>query len=260
VTVAESGSSALSRYVLSLADDALVSAQRTGEWIAAAPQLEEDVALANIALDLLGQARSLLTYAGSLDEPMRTEDDLAYFRDERDFLNVQLVERPLGDREPDFAVTMARLLFLSVYLDLLYSRLQGSADPTLAAVAAKAVKEVDYHRDHATMWVLRLGDGTSQSHERMQGALEAEWPYVEELFDNRHVDPVLVESGVAVDPAGLRDDWRHEVGSVVERATLTLPDVPPAVTGGRCGVHTEHMGYLLAEMQHLARSHPGATW
>jgi ring-1,2-phenylacetyl-CoA epoxidase subunit PaaC len=246
----------LVRYVVALGDDALIAAQRMGEWIAAAPELEEDVALGNIALDLLGQARSLLTYAGSLQDPPRTEDDLAYLRDERDFGNVHLVERRRGD----FAVSMARLLFLSTYQYHLYGRLLSSADDTLAAVAAKAVKEVDYHRDHATMWVLRLGDGTQESHRRMQAALQVEWPYVEELFDDGHIDPTLLESGVAADPGELREPWQEYVAGVVAQATLTLPVVPPAVTGGRRGVHTEQMGYLLAEMQHLARSHPGATW
>ena len=244
------------RYVLALADDALIAAQRLGEWIASAPELEEDVALANIGLDLLGQARSLLTHAGQLEGEGRDEDALAYFRDERDFSNVHLVER----ENRDFAVTMARLLFLSTYLHELWSALCTSADPTLAAIAAKAVKEVDYHVDHARMWVLRLGDGTEESHRRMQAGLDAEWPYTDELFDDSHVDPALVQAGIAVDPKSLRDRWSKRVEAVVSEATLTLPDVRPAVTGGRRGIHTEQMGYLLAEMQHLARSHPGATW
>jgi len=244
------------RYVLALADDVLVAAQRLGEWIASAPELEEDVALANIGLDLLGQARALLTHAGDVEGRGRDEDALAYFRDERDFLNVQLVERENGD----FAVTIARLLLLSTYLHELWSALRSSTDPILAAVAAKAVKEADYHVDHARMWVLRLGDGTAESHRRMQAGLDAEWPYTDELFDDSHIDPALVEAGVAVDPALLREAWRMRVAAVVSEATLALPDVPPAVTGGRRGVHTEQMGYLLAEMQHLARSHPGASW
>lgn len=243
-------------YVLGLADDALVASHRMAEWIAAAPELEEDLALANIGLDLLGQARSLLSYAGAVEGEGRDEDALAYFRDERDFLNVHLVERVNGD----FAVTMARLLLLSVNLDELYTALRGSADETLAAVAAKAVKEVDYHVDHARMWVVRLGDGTEESHARMQAGLDAEWPYAAELFDGSHVPAALVDAGVAVDPSSLREGWLSRVSAVVEEATLALPDVPPAVTGGRRGVHTEQMGYLLAEMQHLARSHPGATW
>jgi len=244
------------RYVLALADDALIAAQRLAEWIASAPELEEDVALANIGLDLLGQARSLLTHAGALEGEGRDEDALAYFRDERDFLNVQLVERAKGD----FAVTMARLLILATYLHELWSALRRSTDETLAAIAAKAVKEADYHVDHARMWVLRLGDGTDESHRRMQAGLDAEWPYADELFDGTHIDPALVESGVAVDPATLRPAWQLRVAAVVDEATLALPGVPPAVTGGRRGIHTEQMGYLLAEMQHLARSHPGATW
>jgi ring-1,2-phenylacetyl-CoA epoxidase subunit PaaC len=250
-------------YALSLADDALVAAQRLGEWIAAAPQIEEDVAIGNIALDLLGQARALLTYAGSLEDPARTEDDLAYWRDERDFRNVHLVERSWGvtsEGPRDFGVLMARLLVLSTYLCELYERLRTSTDETLAGVAAKAVKEVDYHRDHATMWVLRLGDGTEESQRRMQAALEVEWPYVAELFDDAYVDPRLVEHGAAVLPSTLRDAFDRRIADVLAEATLELPEVAPAVGGGRRGVHTEQMGHLLAEMQHLTRSHPGVTW
>jgi len=250
-------SEALVRYVLALGDDTLVAAQRMGEWIARAPQIEEDVALGNIALDLLGQGRMLLTYAGSLQDPALTEDDLAYFRDERGFLNVQLVEREHGG---DFGVAIARLLFLSTYLHELYGRLVHSTDATLAAVAAKAVKEVAYHHDHARMWALRLGDGTEASHARMQAAVNAEWPYVEELFDASHADEDLIRDGVAVDPAALRQPWTRRVTEVLTEATLTIPTVEAAVTGGRRGIHSTRMGYLLAEMQHIARSHPGATW
>ena len=246
----------LQNYVLSLADDALVAAQRTGEWIAASPQIEEDVALGNIALDLLGQARALLTYAGSLEDPARTEDDLAYLRDAAEFRNVHLVERPRGD----FGVAMARLLALSTYLCELYDRLRHSTDATLAAVAAKAVKEVDYHRDHATLWVLRLGDGTDESHRRMQDALEDEWPYVEELFDGSYVDPALVEQGVAVDPATLREPFDRRIAAVLAEATLTVPRVPAAATGGRRGEHTAGLVAMLEDMQGLARAHPGASW
>lgn len=253
---------ATSDYATALGDDVLVAAQRMGEWIASAPQIEEDIALGNIALDLLGQARSLLTYAGSLQEPTRTEDDLAYFRDERDFRNVQLVERTwrAGERERDFGVATARLLVLSTYLRELYGALTASADEMLAAVAAKAVKEVAYHRDHATMWVLRLGDGTEESHTRIQAGLDAEWPYVEELFDGSFIPAALLDAGVAVDPSSLRDAFDRRIGTVLTEATLSVPEVRPAVTSGRTGIHTEQMGYLLAEMQHLARSQPGATW
>jgi ring-1,2-phenylacetyl-CoA epoxidase subunit PaaC len=243
-------------YALALADDALIASHRLTEWIARAPQLEEDVALGNIALDLLGQARLLLQYAGSLEDPERTEDELAYFRDERAFRNVSLVERAHGD----FAVTMARMLLFSAYQHELYTRLEGSADPTLAAIAAKAVKEVAYHRDHAQHWVLRLGDGTSESHARMQAGLDAEWPWAAELFDGSWLSPQLVDDGIAVDPATLEDPVLRWVRAVVAEATLTEPVVRPAVSAGRDGRHAEALGYLLAEMQHLARSHPGASW
>jgi ring-1,2-phenylacetyl-CoA epoxidase subunit PaaC len=241
-------------YALGLADDALVSAQRMGWWISRAPQLEEDVALANIGLDQLGQARTLLAYAGSLEGAGRSEDDLAYLRDEREFRNVWLVERD----QTDFGVAMARLLVFAAWQSELYAGLASSADPTLAAVAGKAVKEVAYHLDHARHWVVRLGDGTEESHGRMQAALEDEWPYVEELFTP--ADDALVADGVAVDPVALRPAVLTRVGQVLAEATLTVPQVPPARGGGRHGLHTEEMGYLLAEMQHLHRSHPGATW
>ncbi len=242
----------LFEYVLGLADDALISAQRLGWWISRAPELEEDVALANIGLDQLGQARSLLTYAGVVEGAGRTEDDLAYLRDDREFRNVLLVERPMTD----FGVAMARLLVFATWQWHLYRDLGDSSDATLAGVAGKAVKEVAYHVDHASQWVLRLGDGTDESHARMQRALEAEWPYVDELFA-----PLATSvTGGVVDPTSLRDRVLADVVEVVERATLTVPDVPPALGGGREGRHTEHLGYLLAEMQHLHRSHPGATW
>lgn len=243
---------ALFRYTLGLADDALVSAQRLGWWVSRAPELEEDVALANIGLDQLGQARSLLSYAGQLEGAGRSEDDLAYLRDDREFCNVKLVERPMTD----FGVAMARLLVFSTYQRHLYAALAAGGDETLAAVAAKAVKEVTYHVDHATHWVVRLGDGTEESHRRMQAALDAEWPYLEELF--APVDASL--RGRVVDPAAIRDAVLTDVRRVVAEATLSAPDVPPALGGGRDGLHTEHLGYLLAEMQHLHRSHPGATW
>lgn len=229
---------------IALGDDALVLAQRLGEWAGHAPVLEEDVALANIALDLLGQARVLLSLAGD-------EDELAYLREEREFRNVQLVEQPNGD----FAHTIARQLYFSAYQELMYGEL-ATAEGELGALAAKAVKEVAYHRDHAEQWTLRLGDGTPQSHERMRGALESLWRYTGELFQ-----PV---EGLPVDLPALRGPWLETVGEVVARATLTLPDGPDrtawAAGAGRQGVHTEPFGRMLAEMQHLHRSHPGASW
>ena len=239
-------------YVLRLGDDALIAAQRMGEWIAHAPQLEEDVALGNIGLDQLGQARSLLAYAGSLAG--KSEDDLAYFRDERDFTNLLICERPNGD----FAVTMARLLYFATYQHLLYDELQGSSDEMLAGVAAKAVKEVAYHVDHATQWVVRLGDGTEESRRRMQAGLETMWPYTQEMLASDDLIGRL--SGVAVDPAGFADEWHRRAAAVIEESTCALPDATYQHTGGREGRHTEAMGYLLAEMQHIARSYPGATW
>jgi ring-1,2-phenylacetyl-CoA epoxidase subunit PaaC len=241
-------------YVLALGDDALISAQRMGWWISRSPELEEDVALANIGLDQLGQARTLLAYAGELEGDGRSEDDLAYFRDERDFRNVKLVERPMTD----FGVAMARLLVFSTWQSHLYAGLRGSSDATLSGVAGKAVKEVAYHLDHASHWVARLGDGTDLSHERMQQALDAEWPFVEELFTA--TDAELVAEGIAVDAASLREPVLADLSRVITRATLEIPEVPPALPGGRDGLHTEQLGFVLAEMQHLARSHPGATW
>jgi len=244
------------RYALALGDDALILAHRCGEWISNAPQLEEDVALANIGLDLLGQARALLSYAGEVEGQGRSEDDLAYLREERAFTNAQLVELPNGD----FAVTMARLLVFSTYQLALYERLEASADETLAAVAGKAVKEVAYHQDHAASWVIRLGDGTDVSHRRMQAGLDTVWPFVDELFESSWIDADLLSDGVAVDAVQLRPEWEAYLRAVLAEATLTWPDVAQRPTGGRRGVHTEAMGYLLAEMQHLHRSHPGARW
>ncbi|AEN11133.1 MULTISPECIES: 1,2-phenylacetyl-CoA epoxidase subunit PaaC [unclassified Streptomyces] len=229
---------------LALGDDALVLSHRLGEWAGHAPVLEEEVALANIALDLLGQARTLLSSVGD-------EDELAFLREERSFRNVQLVEQPNGD----FAHTIARQLYFSVYQHLLYGRL-AAGEGQFAALAAKAVKEVAYHRDHAEQWVLRLGDGTAESHERMQRGLDALWRYTGELFE-----PV---EGLDLDRQTLGDDWLAAVTSVVRRATLTLPTGPQsggwAAGAGRQGLHTEPFGRMLAEMQHLHRSHPGASW
>ncbi len=245
------------RYVLGLADDALVHAQRLGEWIARAPQIEEDLALGNIALDLLGQARALLTHVGEIDGTGRTEDDLAMLRDERDFRCVHLVEQP-GE---DFGFEMARLLVLSSHRAQLWPALLESADEVVAGVAAKAVKEVAYHRDHAAQWVVRLGDGTEESHRRMQAGLEAVVPYIAELFDNDPASVAAANAGVGVLPSSIEGPTMVAIGEVVEEATLDIPPAPSwRSRGGRAGVHSQPMGYLLAEMQHIARSHPGATW
>ncbi|WP_337060525.1 1,2-phenylacetyl-CoA epoxidase subunit PaaC [Kineococcus sp. G2] len=247
---------AVATYLLRLADDALVLGQRLGAQLTRAPQLEEDVALANIALDLLGQAQPLLARAGQLEGRGRDEDALAFTRDEREFLNCQLVEQPDGD----FAETVVRQLFFSTYQLLLLQRLVDSADEVLAGVAAKGVKEVAYHRDHAVQWVLRLGDGTEESHRRVQAALQRLWPFVGELFETDDLVRDLVERGVATDPAQLRAAWDADIDAVLTEATLQRPTARRTATGGRRGEHTECFGYLLAEMQHLHRSHPGATW
>jgi ring-1,2-phenylacetyl-CoA epoxidase subunit PaaC len=243
-------------YALRLGDDALILSHRLAEWSSRAPALEEDIALTNIGLDLLGQARALLTYAGEVEGAGRSEDDFAYLRSEGEFLNCQLVEQPNGD----FAETMARQLFFSAYQVELYRHLAGSADPTLAAIAAKAAKEVAYHLDHAARWVASLGDGTAESHRRMQTGVDRMWPFTHELFETDEVGSRLAADGIGVDPAALRPAWERCIADVLGDATLVRPDDVWRPGGGRRGVHSEHLGFLLAEMQYLHRSHPGATW
>ena len=229
---------------LALGDDALVLSHRLGEWAGHAPVLEEEVALANIALDLLGQARVLLSLAGD-------EDELAFLREERAFRNVQLVEQP----NVDFAHTIARQLYFSVYQRGLYEQL-AAGEGEFAGLAAKAVKEVAYHQDHAEHWTLRLGDGTAESHQRMQRGVDALWRFTGELFQ-----PV---EGVEIDWQSLQNSWLATVTGVLEQATLTVPAGPQSgawtAGAGRQGIHTEPFGRMLAEMQHLHRSHPGASW
>jgi len=248
--------SSSAQYVTCLGDDALVLAQRLCEWATRAPAIEEDVALMNLALDLLGQARALLSYAGELEGGGRTEDDFAYGRDEGDFRNCQLVELPNGD----FATTMARQLLFSAYQHELYRSLSASTDERIRGVARKALKEVAYHREHAAGWVVRLGDGTEKSRVRMAAGLEAVWPFAGELFESTEFTDV-VEAGIGCDAAALHRPWLGYVTSVLAEATLEAPTTTSwAPTGGRQGLHTEAFGYLLAEMQHLHRRHPGATW
>lgn len=245
-------SSAAAEYALWLGDDALILSQQLGAWIARAPELEEDVALANIALDLLGHARSLLRYAGTADG--RTEDDLAYFRDEPEFRSAWLFEQPNGD----FAQTIVRQLAASAYLFELYSALRQSGDPTLAAIAEKSLKEVDYHRDHAAQWTLRLAGGTDESRRRMIRAVTDIWPYVDELFRD---EPLIDElDGIAVRPSTLRDGFDAAIDAVFAEADLQRPDGQPSSGGGRRGIHFPALSRILAEMQVLARQHPGATW
>lgn len=247
---------AIATYALRLGDDALVLAQRLSSWSSRAPELEEELALTNIALDLLGQARALLTYAGEVEGRGRDEDALAFLRGEREYLNLLIVEQPNGD----FACTIARQLLFSSFLLARYEALRGSADELIAGVAGKAVKEVAYHRDHAVNWTLRLGDGTLQSHDRMQAAVDRLWPYTHEMFACDELEQGLVRTGIAVDAGTLRDDWEAFVRDVLAEATLTAPDDGWRPAGGRRGQHTEGLGFLLAEMQSLHRAHLGVTW
>ncbi len=244
------------RYVLRHADDNLVLAQRYGEWISRAPELEEDIALGNIGLDHLGQARALLTHAGQIEGEGRDEDALAMFRPEREYTNLTLVEQPNGD----FAHTMARALLFDTYQLGLWSALSNSTDSTLAGIARKALKEARYHHRHSAGWVIRLGDGTEESHARMQMALDRLWPYTAEMFEPDGLDRSMAAEGIGVDPSTLAGEWTRSVTDVLEEATLTMPSGPPIQTGGRGGIHSEHLGHLLAEMQWLQRSMPGLTW
>ena len=245
-------------YALRLGDDGLILAQRLGHWISRGPELEEDVALGNIALDLLGHARSFLSYAGGAWN--KSEDDLAYFRREPEFRSAHLMEQPNGD----FAVTIARQFVVSYYQFELYRRLTASTDATIAAISAKALKEVDYHRDHSAQWVLRLALGTDESRSRLIHGLKLIWPYVDELFRDDELTTRLAATGVAVEPSSLRGDFDRLTGEILAEAELEaelqLPQIPQAPGGGRWGRHSEYLGYILAEMQVLAREHPGAKW
>jgi ring-1,2-phenylacetyl-CoA epoxidase subunit PaaC len=250
----------LAAYCLMLGDDALIMSHRLQQWLARAPELEEETALANIALDLLGQARLLLSRAGAADGSGRTEDDFAFGRGEREFRNVRLAE--VGDA--DFAGLIARLLAFSTWRLALLDRLRDSADPVLAAVAAQGVRELAYHRDYAAQWLVRLGDGTDYSRELTVAGLAAVAPLVPELFTGTPVEQRLAEVQAAVDPSGLRAEFDAVLAAVLAAAGLDWPQVPAMATvsgqAGRDGVHTESMGFLLAELQSIARSLPGATW
>ena len=255
---------ALADYCLMLGDDALIYSHRLQQWMTRLPELEEETALANIALDLLGQARMLLARAGQAEGALlaggtgRDEDQLAFFRDEHEFRNVRLAEH----LDADFAQLTGRLLIFSAWRLALFGRLAASADPVLAAIAAKGARELAYHRDYAAQWVIRLGDGTPLSHGKMRAALEVIWPLADELFQPDQVTAAL--PGVAADPAGLRAEVDAVLDAVLDAATLERPQAAPMARvggkAGREGVHTETFGYLLAELQSVARAHPDATW
>ena len=250
--------------LLRLGDTDLVLAQRLGAWIGHGPVLEEDIALANVGLDLLGQARLWLGYAGEVEARLtgrgRSEDELAFLRDAPAFRNVQLVEQPNGD----YADTTARQFYFDHAHLLLLRALARSRDERIAAIAAKAAKEVQYHVERSTDWVIRLGDGTDESHARMQRAIDDLWPYTGELFAADGLDAALADASIAPDPASLRDAWQAAIAAALDEATLTLPAIGwmhgAHGRDGKHGVHTEHLGHLLAEMQFLQRAYPGAQW
>lgn len=243
-------------YLVRLGDDNLILAQRLGEWISRGPDLEEDIALGNIGLDHLGVARNLLTHAGEVEGRGRDEDDLAMGRTEREFLNLVLCEQPNGD----FAQTMARQFFIDAWQVPLWEGLSASSDDRLAGIAQKAVKEARYHLRHSTSWVIRLGDGTSESHQRMQAAVDRLWRYTSEMFLGDVVDEQMVGLGIGVHSAALQPAWEATVAMTLGEATLTRPTDDYARGGGRQGFHGEQLGHLLGEMQWMARAFPGMQW
>lgn len=243
-------------YALRRADDALILGHRLSEWCGHAPMLEEDMALANMGLDLLGQARELYSYAAKVEGKGNDEDKFAYLRDVRQYRNLLLVEQPNGD----FARTMVRQFFYSVFADLYWRAMMQSDDATLAAIAAKSEKESAYHVRHSSEWMVRLGDGTGESHARVQTAIDDLWAFTGEMFEVDASESALIEAGVAIDPAMLRPQWLRTVSDVVVEATLALPKSSWMQQGGRSGRHSEHLGHLLSELQSMQRTFPGATW
>ncbi|MFM7505669.1 MAG: 1,2-phenylacetyl-CoA epoxidase subunit PaaC [Rubrivivax sp.] len=255
------------RYVLRIADTALIHAQRLAEWCGHGPVLEEDIALSNLALDSLGQARALLTHAAALEGQGFDEDQVAFLREEHQFLNLTLVEQPMRKASAhgpggDFADTVLRNLLVATWMKLLYARLQGSADATLAAIAAKSLKEVRYHQQHAADWVVRLGDGTEESARRLKAALARAWPYTAEMFVADEVDAAAAATGLGPSRAELREPWLAEVQAVLAeaQADAARPADTPFVSTGTLGRHSEHMGFILAELQYLQRRYPGGAW
>ena len=249
-------SAALFIYLLRLGDNALMLGHRLSEWCGHAPVLEEDLALANMGLDLIGQARSFLTYAGEVEARGRDEDALAYLREAGEYRNILMVELPRGD----FAFTMVRQWLYAGLTQRLFAALASSGDPTLAGIAAKAAKELAYHVRHAAEWTIRLGDGTEESRRRTQLALDELWPYTGEMLEIDEVERTLIEQHIAVDPAQVRPGWEQELAEVVKEATLQLPSHTWMQSGGRGGRHSEHLGHILSELQYLQRTYPGAKW
>jgi ring-1,2-phenylacetyl-CoA epoxidase subunit PaaC len=243
-------------YALRRADDALILGHRLSEWCGHAPMMEEDMALANMGLDLLGQARELYSYAAKVEGSGNDEDKFAYLRDVRQYRNLLLLEQPNGD----FARTMVRQFFYSVFADLYWRAMMKSSDATLGAVAAKSEKESAYHVRHSSEWMVRLGDGTDESHRRVQTAVDDLWAYTGEMFEVDDSERGLIDAGIAVDPTTLHSQWLQMVSSVLAEATLMLPKTAWMQQGGRNGRHSEHLGHLLSELQSMQRTFPGATW
>jgi ring-1,2-phenylacetyl-CoA epoxidase subunit PaaC len=243
-------------YLLRRADDALVLGHRLSEWCGHAPMLEEDMALSNIALDLLGQARELYSYAATVEGRSNDEDKFAYLRDVRQYRNLLLVEQPNGD----FGRTLVRQFFYSAFADLYWRAMMKSTDATLAAIAAKSEKESAYHLRHSSEWIIRLGDGTEESHSRTQAAIDDLWSFTGEMFSADDSECGLVDAGIAADAAALKPQWLKSISTVLDEATLTLPKNDWMQQGGRSGRHSEHLGHLLSELQYMQRAFPGATW
>ena len=246
----------LFQYTLRLADTALILGHRLSEWVGYSPVIEEDLAFGNMGLDLIGQARALYTYAGEIEGKGRDEDALAYPRDVASYRNLLIVEQPNGD----FAATMVRQFLYAAFAFPYFERLARGKDATLAAIAAKAVKEMAYHLRHASEWTIRLGDGTDDSHARAQNAVDDLWPYTGEMFETDQIERALIEAGIAVDPATIHGVWNKTVGDVLAEATLARPRDGFMQSGGRTGRHSEHLGHILSELQFLQRAYPGATW
>jgi ring-1,2-phenylacetyl-CoA epoxidase subunit PaaC len=256
VSAAKNVGPLLYRYVLRVGDLSLVLGQRLGEWVGRAPAIEEDLGLGNVALDLIGQARLLFSYAGELEGRNRGEDEIAFLREQREYLNPTLAEQPNGD----FGQTIVRQVLIDAFQLELYAGLMSSADERLAAIAAKAVKETRYHLRYSSGWLVRLGDGTAESHARVQAALEQLWPYTVELFEEDDLDREMADSGIAPRLAALRVGWSQHIEAVLAEATLQRPADRPFSWFGKRGEHSEHLGYILADMQYMQRTYPGVRW
>ena len=247
---------AIVKYSIRLGDDALILGHRLSELCSRAPFIEEDLALTNISLDMIGRAQALLGYAAETEGKGKDADFLAYRRPEIEYQNHLITEQPNGD----FAFTIARQFFISSFEYLFYKELEKSRDTTLAAIASKTIKEIRYHQEHAAEWVIRLGDGTPKSHDKMQNAIDDLWMWTGELFEMDDVDSLLIKEGIGIDLILLKDAWYNQVQTVLTEATLTMPEDGYMQTGGRKGVHTENLGHILSEMQYLQRAYPDATW